>query len=271
MTPPERRAVVAGAPRPAPRRAAPAEEARRHDTSPGAGADAPERTLEHGLPARHHDGGTAVPVWAVVDDFTRENPWLMADRSLSARRVIEALEAVLLVRPAPRTIVCDNGREFTSLALNQWASARGIILDFIRPGHPVENCFIESFNGKLRDECLKQHHFDTPAAPGDVARRVSYAPTPPRPQPTHPRRVRRALYPRGGALLTDDTPIMTGPTSGGRSGPPGLKPVETSDPTWAHCRGKVKTNLVIHWMMGATARRASATDTAGMCLESLFS
>ncbi len=105
--------------------------------------------------------GRPFRVWAVVDDFTRENPWLMADRSLSARRVVEALEAILLIRPAPHTIVCDNGPEFTSLALDQWASARGITLDFIRPGHPVENCFIESFNGKLRDECLNQHHFAT--------------------------------------------------------------------------------------------------------------
>lgn len=114
--------------------------------------------------------GRPFRVWAVVDDFTRENPWLLADRSLSARRVIEALEAVLLVRRAPRTIVCDNGPEFTSLALDQWASARGIALDFIRPGRPVENCFIESFNGKLRDECLNQYHFGTLA---DVQQRLA--------------------------------------------------------------------------------------------------
>ena len=61
----------------------------------------------------------------------------------------------------PQAIVCDNGPEFVSQALDQWASTHGITLDFIRPGHPVENCFIESFNGKLRDECLSQHHFAT--------------------------------------------------------------------------------------------------------------
>jgi len=63
------------------------------------------------------------------------------------------------VRGRPATIVCDNGPEFVSLALDQWASLRGIRLGFIRPGHPVENCFIGSFNGKLRDECLNLHHF----------------------------------------------------------------------------------------------------------------
>ena len=59
----------------------------------------------------------------------------------------------------PRRSCATTAPEFVSLALDQWASAHGIRLDFIRPGHPVENCFIESFNGKLRDECLNQHHF----------------------------------------------------------------------------------------------------------------
>jgi putative transposase len=81
------------------------------------------------------------------------------ERSLPAARVIEALDTLLLVRGRPQAIVCDYGPEFVSLALDQWAIAQGIRLDFIRPGHPVENCFIESFNGKLRDECLDQHDF----------------------------------------------------------------------------------------------------------------
>ena len=72
---------------------------------------------------------------------------------------MEALDTLLLVRGRPQAIVCDNGPEFVSLALDQWASTQGIRLAFIRPGRPVENCFIESFNGKLRDECLNQHHF----------------------------------------------------------------------------------------------------------------
>jgi putative transposase len=107
-------------------------------------------TLADGRPYR---------IWTLVDDATREAPLLLVDRSLPAGRVVEALDVLLLVRGRPATIVCDNGPEFVSLALDQWASAHGIRLDFIRPGHPVENCFIESFNGKLRDECLNLHHF----------------------------------------------------------------------------------------------------------------
>jgi len=105
--------------------------------------------------------GRPFRVWTLVDDATRECPLLVVDRSLPAARVVEALDALLLVRRRPQAIVCDNGPEFVSQALDQWVSTHGITLDFIRPGHPVENCFIESFNGKLRDECLSQHHFAT--------------------------------------------------------------------------------------------------------------
>jgi putative transposase len=103
--------------------------------------------------------GRPFRVWTLVDDATRECPLLVVDRSLPAARVVEALDALLLVRGCPEVIVCDNGPEFVSQALDQWASTHGVTLDFIRPGHPVENCFIESFNGKLRDECLSQYHF----------------------------------------------------------------------------------------------------------------
>ena len=57
----------------------------------------------------------------------------------------------------------DHGTEFQSLALEDWAYRRGVQLDFIRPGKPVENAFIESFNGRLRDECLNVHQFTSPA------------------------------------------------------------------------------------------------------------
>jgi putative transposase len=109
-------------------------------------------TLADGRPYR---------IWTLVDDCTREAPLLLVDRALPAARIVEALETLVLVRGRPVAIVCDNGPEFVSLALDQWASTHGIRLAFIRPGRPVENCFIESFNGKLRDECLNQHHFTT--------------------------------------------------------------------------------------------------------------
>lgn len=109
-------------------------------------------TLADGRPYR---------IWTLVDDATREAPLILVDRSLPACRVVEALDLLISARGRPTTIVCDNGPEFVSLALDQWADAHAIRLDFIRPGRPVENCFIESFNGKLRDECLNLHHFES--------------------------------------------------------------------------------------------------------------
>lgn len=103
--------------------------------------------------------GRPYRVWTLVDDATREAPLLVVGRSLAARRVVEALDTLLLVRRCPQVIVCDNGPEFVSQALDEWAAAHHVTLEFIRPGHPVQNCFIESFNGKLRDECLNQHYF----------------------------------------------------------------------------------------------------------------
>jgi putative transposase len=105
--------------------------------------------------------GRPFRVWTVVDDATRECPMLLVERSLSGVRIAEALEWLHLIRGLPNVLVCDNGPEFVSQALDHWAERRGVTLDFIRPGHPVENCFIESFNGRLRDECLNVHHFRT--------------------------------------------------------------------------------------------------------------
>ena len=105
--------------------------------------------------------GRPFRVWTVVDDATRECPMLLVERSLTGERVVEALEWLHLIRGLPDVIVCDNGPEFVSQALDHWATRRSVTLDFIRPGHPVENCFIESFNGRLRDECLNIHHFRT--------------------------------------------------------------------------------------------------------------
>jgi putative transposase len=112
--------------------------------------------------------GRPYRIWTLVDDGTRESPMLLVDRSLPAERLVEALEVLRLVRGAPAAIVCDNGPEFVSQALDRWASDHGVVLDFIRPGRPIENCFIESFNGRLRDECLNLHHFPSLAEARDV-------------------------------------------------------------------------------------------------------
>jgi putative transposase len=95
----------------------------------------------------------------VVDDATRECPLIEVERSLPAERVIAALDRIALSRGYPRAIVCDNGPEFRSEAMDQWADQHGITLAFIEPGKPVQNAFIESFNGRFRDECLNEHWF----------------------------------------------------------------------------------------------------------------
>jgi putative transposase len=77
--------------------------------------------------------------------------------------VAVALSHVLQQRHAPQAIMVDNGGEFVSRAMDAWAYAHHVCLDFIRPGKPVENAFVESFNGKLRDECLNSHVFTSVA------------------------------------------------------------------------------------------------------------
>lgn len=103
--------------------------------------------------------GRSFRAFTLVDDFTREAPVIAVDLSLSGERIVRVLEEVIAQRGTPRAIVCDNGPEFQSRALNAWAYQRGVALQFIRPGKPVENAYIESFNGRLRDECLNQHLF----------------------------------------------------------------------------------------------------------------
>ena len=103
--------------------------------------------------------GRCVRTLNVVDDFTRICPVIEVDTSLPGERVILALEKSGEVYGLPRTIVVDNGPEFTSKALDQWAYEQGITLHFIQPGKPVQNAYVESFNGRFRDECLNQHCF----------------------------------------------------------------------------------------------------------------
>jgi putative transposase len=95
----------------------------------------------------------------LVDQFTRECPVIEVDTSLPGERVVRVLDRVIAVRGTPRVITIDNGPELAGKALDAWAYRHGVLLDFIQPGKPVENAFIESFNGKFRDECLEQHWF----------------------------------------------------------------------------------------------------------------
>lgn len=95
----------------------------------------------------------------VVDDFTRECVVIEVDASITGERVIRTLEWLKETRGLPGMLVMDNGPEFTSRAMLVWSKPAGVNLHFIDPGRPVQNAFIESFNGKLRDECLNQHWF----------------------------------------------------------------------------------------------------------------
>ena len=105
--------------------------------------------------------GRGFRCFTLVDDYTRECPAIEVGHSLPAWRVIHVLERVAVERGLPASIVCDNGPEFAGKAMDRWAHERGVALQFIRPGKPVENAYCESFNGKLRDECLNAHWFVT--------------------------------------------------------------------------------------------------------------
>jgi putative transposase len=107
------------------------------------------------------EDGRAFRVLTVIDQFSRECPLLEVGASLTGRQVVDCLERLALFRGMPQAITLDNGAEFCSRALDAWAYQHGVKLDFIRPGKPVENGFIESFNGKLRDECLNTEIFFT--------------------------------------------------------------------------------------------------------------
>ena len=95
----------------------------------------------------------------VVDQFTRECPVLHADISLTGDKVANSLEQVVQRRGAPKIITVDNGSEFYSKAMDRWAYRHHVQLEFIRPGKPVENSYVESLNGRLRDECLNLNLF----------------------------------------------------------------------------------------------------------------
>jgi putative transposase len=103
--------------------------------------------------------GRRFRVLTVIDQWSRESVSVEEGFSLTGQRVAEALDRVAACRPLPKAITVDHGTEFTSRALDDWAWRRGVQLDFIRPGKPVENGLRESFNGRLRDECLNVNEF----------------------------------------------------------------------------------------------------------------
>jgi putative transposase len=96
---------------------------------------------------------------AIVDDYSRECPAIEVDTSLGGIRVVGVLERLAETRGLPEVITVDNGPEFAGKALDEWAYRKGVKLNFIRPGKPIENAYVESFIGRLRDECLEENWF----------------------------------------------------------------------------------------------------------------
>ena len=103
--------------------------------------------------------GRRIRTLTVIDTWNREAVWIEVDHSLSGKRVARVLDGLRGLGRLPSHIQVDNGPEFTSKALDEWAEEHGVRLQFIRPGKPVDNAHIESFNGRFRDECLNDHWF----------------------------------------------------------------------------------------------------------------
>lgn len=103
--------------------------------------------------------GRRFRVLTVIDKWNRQCIALHVDFALTGQSVVDALQAVRQTHGLPVAISVDHGTEFTSKVLDEWCYQNGVRLDFIRPGKPVENGMIESFNGRLRDECLNAHEF----------------------------------------------------------------------------------------------------------------
>jgi len=124
--------------------------------------DRPERINQHWSMDFVSDSlynGRRFRVLTVVDDLSRECPVLEVDHSLTGQRVTRVLDRIALTRGLPEVITVDNGPEFISKALDLWAYENSVKLRFIQPGKPVQNAYIESFNGKFRNECLNDNVF----------------------------------------------------------------------------------------------------------------
>jgi len=111
-----------------------------------------------------HDGtagGRRIRCLSILDVFSRECLAIEVAPSLPGSSVVGVFDRLREIREVPEIVVTDNGPEFTGRALGEWVLNHNVKLSFIRPGKPIENAFIESFNGRFRDECLNEHWFRT--------------------------------------------------------------------------------------------------------------
>jgi putative transposase len=106
-------------------------------------------------------GGRRIRCLTILDVFSRECLAIEVATSIPGASVVNVFDRLREMREAPKIIVTDNGPEFTGRAMGEWVLNHNIKLAFIRPGKPIENAFIESFNGRFRDECLNEHWFRT--------------------------------------------------------------------------------------------------------------
>lgn len=107
-----------------------------------------------------HDSTTSgrkLRILNVVDDYTREALWMEVSTSISGQHVTRVLDRLIELRGKPKNLLTDNGPEFAGTALDAWTYKRKINHQFIQPGKPNQNAYVESFNGKVRDECLNEH------------------------------------------------------------------------------------------------------------------
>jgi len=105
--------------------------------------------------------GRSIRLFNVIDDFNREGLCIEVDFSLPSARVIRALDQVIEWRGKPQAIRCDNGPEYISAVTLAWAKERGIQIDFIQPGNPQQNAYVERYNRTVRYDWLAHHLFDT--------------------------------------------------------------------------------------------------------------
>jgi putative transposase len=123
--------------------------------------DAPNQRWSLDFVSDALSSGRRFRVLTVVDDFTRECIGLVVDTSLSGLRVGRELDRIIELRSRPAVIVSDNGSELTSHAILRWQEERSVLWHYIAPGKPQQNGFVESFNGRFRDECLNEHLFSS--------------------------------------------------------------------------------------------------------------